>query len=314
MYNHPTGGDLVMKISGLRVDFEVFLLEKFNRAKFTIYNMNNDAITSLMSGDHFITLKTQLGNKEERIIANRYFLNNATDELKHPNRITNLYCFDKMKKEVLDKQVDITVEGPTLRTIVEEMLNGAGHNGKVNYLSFPKGLVETTTSKRPRRVVQGDVQKCLTGLEAEYNFSTYIVGEDICLMYKPYVKDVDKTDLATKEPDITFSTEAMRSNPRIGIASANIVSILDANLLPTKYIDLSKLLTVQAFASEPALLLNKGYLKNFSANTKYQIYTVVHMGSNFTDVWQSSVYALSPQKGEVMATSQAAWMRAYSKE
>ena len=53
---------------------------------------------------------------------------------------------------------------------------------------------------------------------------------------------VDGTDLDSTEAEVILQTNAMRSNPKVGIASATIDSNLDPRIAPTTVLDLSKLI------------------------------------------------------------------------
>lgn len=307
VHDEPTGGSLVLLVTGLRVDFDIRMIPGYSKAKFTIYNLNNDAITSLMDGDRYVTLKTKLHSNQEHTLAERYYVNNATDELTLPNRITNLFCFDNLKKKVLEKQVVETVKPTNLDGMVRQLLKAGGHSGGIAFKSFPETVLNDI-HERKSRPLRGSVGKCLKELGHEFNFNAYTYKGGFNFMYKPDFKSAGLTSLATKEPDIILSTNAMRSNPKIGIANAQIVSNLDPFIYPTKVLDLSKLLTIAVNSPESSLELTKGYLKSFSSFSKYQSFAVQHRGSNYTASWETIINANSPSKGTSMPT--VAWMKA----
>jgi hypothetical protein len=298
------GGNLEFATSGLRVDFDIRNIPGFSKGKVTIYNLNNSTITSLMSGDRYITIKTRLHDGQEYTLMNRFLLNNAVDELKLPDRITTLYCFSSIRNRVLEKQVNLTIEKPSLERMVRQMLKNAEHSGPVDFKSFPSGSIENE-GKRKTRTLQGSVQQCFRRLEKEYGFNTYTDEGGIVLMYKPNLSNVKRTTLDSKTPDVELQTAAMRSNPKIGIGTAQIVSNLDPHILPSTVLDLSQLLTVGVDAPDEDLELIDNYLSNFSSYSKYQAFAVQHKGSNYTAEWSTTVTALSPSEGTLMPT--VAW-------
>jgi hypothetical protein len=276
----------------------------FSQAKFVIYNLNNSNITKLMSGDRYITLKTQLHDHKEYVLANRFFVNNAIDELILPNRIVSLYCFDLLRKEVLQESININVEAPTLKRMVTQTLKESGHSGGIKFESFPKGLVDQA-GDRSVRPLQGSVQQILRRLGREFNFNLYTEQYgNIVLVYKPDLENVSKTDLEEKKVYV-LNNNAMRSTPKIGMASALVVSNLDPEIKPSTVLDLSKLITISADAPEKDLELAKNYLKDFSQYTRYQAFNVQHKGSNYTNEWVTNITAFSPSKGTHMPT--VAW-------
>lgn len=257
-----------------------------------------------MSGDRYVTVKTRLHDGELHTIANKYYVNNANDQVIAPNRITKLFCQDKLRKLYSEQQCNFNVKFPSLRNIVNQVLDSVGHLGARVFSSFPTGLIDEP-GKSPSRPMHGNVQQCLRRLEEEFNFETYTYEGGYYFMYKPDLSNVSSTSLATKEPDVILRTQAMRANPKIGIANANIVSNLDPRIRPTSILDLSQLFTVEASANEKTLQVSPDYLKNFSSYSKYQAFAVQHKGSNYTAEWSTIINALSPTSGKLMKT--VAW-------
>ena len=301
VYDRPTGGNLILDATGLRTDFDIRLIPDFSRATFTIFNLSNTVITNLMSGDRYVTLKTQLHGGKIFTLANRFYVNNAVDELVLPNRITKLYCYDILRKEVLETQVNEKAEDTSLQGMIRQMLSVSGQSVKTDFLSFPAGL-DKEAGLRPSRPLQGNIQQCIRRLETEYNFRTFTIDGGLTFMYMPDLSNVDKTTLASKKPDIVLNTTSMRSNPKIGIASATINSNLDGRIKPSSVLDLSELITIGTNVNEESLQLNPAYLKNFTSYSKYQAFAVVHVGSTHTKDWSTKVTALSPTKGKLMST------------
>tara|TARA_R110000764_G_scaffold136946_2_gene224843 strand:- start:2432 stop:3388 length:957 start_codon:yes stop_codon:yes gene_type:complete len=302
VWSAAEGGDLILDATGLRIDFDIRLIPDFSRAKFIIYNLTEKAVQSMMSGDRYVTLTTQLHNGTIYTLANRFHLSNAVDELKLPNRLTTLYCFDTMKLK-LELPVEVTVLYPNLERMIQQSCVNAGVTPPraEDFISFPKGITKEPGLKE-QRPLQGSLMSVFKTLEKEFNFLTFTDNGKFNFMYMPDTKNVGKTDLGERSPDVILSTRSMRSNPKIGIASCKINSNLDGRIKPTTLMDLSQLLTVSPEASEQTLELVDGYLKNFSDYSKYQAFTVQHKGSNYTAEWSTIVTGLSPTEGKLSPT------------
>tara|TARA_R110000796_G_scaffold14055_8_gene46143 strand:- start:3676 stop:4629 length:954 start_codon:yes stop_codon:yes gene_type:complete len=301
VWTEGVGGELILDATGLRIDFDIRDIPGFSKAKFVIYNLSETTVQSLMDGDRYVTLKTRLHDGKQVTLANRFYLSNATDELKLPERITSLFCFDKLKL-TLEKKVTVSVEKASLRRMVESACRNTGFSGSLNFDTFPSELEdEAPLNVRPRSL-SGTLDSVFKELEKEFNFLTFTGDNSFTFMYMPDKENVDKTSLSDKEPDIVFNTRAMRSNPKIGIANCKIVSNLDGRIKPSVVMDLSQLLTVSADASQDTLELVSGYLKNFSDYSKYQAFAVQHKGSNYTEEWSTIVSGLSPTKGKLAST------------
>ena len=307
VWDAKEGGNLVLDASGLRVDFDIRHIPGFSRASFIIYNLNEQTIQSLMNPGLYVTLKTQLHGGVVSILADRFYVNNAHDELTLPYRVTTLLCFDNLKLSYLETPVTLSVlPTPSLQDMISSLLweIGYGSTESTDFKSFPKGLLEEN-SKLQTRVLNGSARDCLAKLEAEFNFTTYTVNGRFLFMYKPDLKNVNSTSLVGKAPDVILTTNSMRSNPKIGIATCTIHSNLNGAITPTSVLDLSQLLTVGTDSREQTLQLVDGYLKNFSSFSKYQAFAVTHTGSNYTADWSTRITGLSPTKGKLMPT--VAW-------
>lgn len=303
VYDSLEDGSTILETSELRVDFDIRMIPNFNKAKVTVYNLNNDTITALGSGDRYVTLKVRLHGGEQYTIMERFYVNNLVDELVMPNRITNLFCFSNERLSVLEKPVDISVNLPSLKNCVTQSASAVNFSGEIKYLSFPEGRVD----EQPFRVVRsfsGNFIDIMKELGKEYEFNFYIQNGDLLLMHKPDLDNVNLTDLGDREVT-ELQTDSMRSNPKIGIATAVIDSNLDPRINTATVIDLSKLLTVGVNEAEDSLELLDEYLKNFSSYSKYQAFTVQHKGSNYTSDWNTKINALSPTEGKLSST--VAW-------
>jgi len=305
IYNSVESDNILLGTSELRVDFDIRMIPNFNVAKVTIYNLNNDNITMLAGGDKYLTLKVRSYGGEKVTLMNKFRINNMVDELVMPNRITSLFCQSWERVALLEKPIDeTTVYLPSLKNCVENLKAVAEFKGKIDYISFPAGK-ETKQDLRVVRTFSGNFIDALKELGSEFDFNFYVINGDLKLMHKPDLRSVGLTDLNSRET-VVFKTDAMRSNPKVGIASAVIDSILDPNINPTTVIDLSNLITVGVDENDLRLQVTPdNYLKSFSSYTRYQAFTTQHRGSNYTSDWNTVINAISPTDGKLSPT--VAW-------
>ena len=297
VHDSSVGGNVVLNPTGLRVDFNIKQIPGFNRATFTMYNLTEATVKSLVDGERYVTLKTRLHNGKLFTLANRYYVSNAVDELQLPNRITTLYCFDNLKKTLLDNQVNYTAHDTSLNGMMKKL----AFNTKVDYVSFPQNYEGKQSSLLTSRPLQGSVGSCIKKLETEFKFKMFTEDGRLVLMHLPDLKQVGNTDLGDAAP-ITLKTTAMRSNPKIGIASCTIHSNLDGRIKPTSVLDLSHLLTIGSESDSRTLQLVENYLQNYTKYSKYQAFAVEHSGSTHTPEWSTRVTGLSPTEGKLMST------------
>ena len=300
----------ILDLLGLRVDFDIRKLDGFGRGSVTVYNLNEQTIGNLIgnNSDHYLTLKTRLHGGQEFTIADRYFINNTIDEKKIPDTITTLYCYDSLKKDVLEKQVNLKVDNPTLRNQVSQMLNAVGYTGQVNYKSFPSSQ-EDMIPPRPKVQLNDSVSRILEDLKKEFNFNYYTSTNGLTFIYLPDLKQVGLTDLDERKP-LVLDVNNMRANPKLAPAQLQIVSNLDAGIVPGEVLDISNLLTAAVGSDEEALQLAKDFAKDSIAGYgRYQVLSVQHTGSNYTAQWHTIATAVAPTRGLNMPTQVQTWSK-----
>ena len=302
---HDQDDKLVVDTTGLRVDFDVRHIDGFSRATFKIWNLNDETIKNVLTGERYVTVTTKLHGRNEFLVANKYFVSNGYDETKLPNNIVTLFCYDKLHKDLFDVELPdggVTIQAPcTLKRIVAGIFASVGYTIAPTYLFFPDDL-EALASPAGYATFDGSVDDAMAELAQEFEFKTYMEDGKVVLMYLPDLDNVDRTGISEAEV-VTLRTDMMQSNPSIGPAILNVTSNLDSRLRPGKVLDVSQLLTISAGADEQAAQLADGYFKTGLAGfSRYQVLAVQHKGSNYTSEWFSNVTASAPTKGDVAST------------
>ena len=300
-------GDPIFQTDQLRVDFDIRNIPKFHRATFTLYNANNATVRAIMNGDRYVSLDVQLGGGVIHNLAYKFSLSNAVDELKLPERVLTLFCFDALKLK-LDKSVSLTAKNSSLEELISRVCGAVEIDTDPELKSFPELLLtEKPINPNIQRTLDGSAQECLVKLGNEYMFSPYTNNNKMTFMYHPTSKNVAKTDLTTRAPDVTLQTEAMKSNPKIGLGTATIHSNLDPNIEASSLMDLSELLTIGLDQGNDTLELIKGFSEIVAGYSRYQAFAVQHSGSNYTPKWDTMVTAYSPTKGLKMPVAGSRW-------
>lgn len=302
------GGDTLLDTTGLRVDFDVRLVEGYNRASVSIYNLNDETIASMIGGNknNYCSLTTRLHGSQEFKLMDGYYVSNVVDEKKVPNHITTLYCFDRLRRQVLEKQVGVTVVNPTLEKQVQALMRETDFKGKVTYLNFPEGHIKRSPP-RPTAQMSGTVGDNLTELGQEYNFSYYTLKDEFVVVFKPTAPQVPLTSIDGM-PVLKLQTNNMRANPKLGLASIRISSNLDGNIRSGGIVDTSDLLTAGVdfdgvLTEEVAQVVDGAINNHVVGYSKFQIFNVQHVGSNWTNEWHTNAYGLSPAQSEVMPST-----------
>lgn len=296
---------VVLDATGLRVDFDVRMISGFNRGKFDIYNLNDETVKKIMTGERFVTVKTRLHGRNEFTVANKFYVSNAYNEVKLPENIVSLFCYDKLKRSLMDKvlpEEGVTIEGKTsLKQIVARIFTAAEYKEKPEYVYFPSN-VEDQDPPSTVSVFQGTVGACLEELSDQFKFRTYLKDGRVKLVFFPDEAELKFTNLEEAVP-IVLRTDMMVSNPLIGPAILNVTSNLDGRLEPGNVVDISKLLTVGLTGVGDEVEVADGFFESGIAGfSKYTVLTTQHKGSNYTSDWFTSITASAPTKGTVLST------------
>ncbi len=302
---HGEGGELVFETDSLKIDFDIRNIQGWSRGKIDLTNLSPDTIRKISDADNdnYVTVKTALHDSELRTVADRMYVSNALEEVKVPESIFSIYCYSKVRKDYLEKQIDEKVMAPSLRNTINTVVNASGFDGKIEYKHFPPEVLDHIPAKDHTRQ-QGSLISILQVLGTQYRFNVYTEGVKLIIMYKPEHANVQDTDLYTGTGDVKLSTTNMRSNPKIGPATLSVVSNLDPLIKPASVLDISELLTLGTDTSEETLQVAEKYLKEkVSGFSKYQALSVQHKGSNWTGDWFTQVAATSPTPGTNMPTT-----------
>ena len=302
---HDESGQLVFETDSLKIDFDIMHIKGWSRAKISLTNLSPDTIRKLgdANNGNYVSISTALHDSEPSLIADRMYVSNALEEIKIPESIFSMYCYSKLRKLYLEKQIDLQVEAPSLRSMVSRATEAAGFSGEVEYKYFPPDILNYIPPQ-PHSRLQGSLISVLEVLGGYYKFNVYTEGDKLVFMYKPDDKNVRQTSFYSAAGDIQLATSNMRSNPKIGPATLSVVSNLDPHIKPTAILDISELLTLGTDTNEETLQVAEDYLKDkVSGFSKYQALSVQHKGSNWTGDWVTQVAGTSPTVGTSMPSN-----------
>lgn len=281
---------------GLRVDFNIKILSGFNRAKFSVFNLNKGTIKSISNGTRYVRLYVGLHDNPIQTLKYDFYVNNAMTIKRLPEGVTELFCIDSAKKDFTDKQMNLLVNNPTLKNYCKSMLEEGKYKGKFKFINFPSKILEYKPIN-PVGVWTGTPEGLLKKLGKSYGFNTYIKGNVIELVYKPLAEN-QKASGQNEQEAYILDTIHMRSNPKIGVAKVEIESNLDLAIDSGVMLDTSQLLTAETSLGFDDLTISRDYLKaSVDGNSRFQTLTVEHIGSNFTNVWTTRAMAVKATKG-----------------
>lgn len=296
VYN--SNGRVILSTSELRVDFDIRMLQGWNRAKFSIFNLDKKTIKSMSYGDTFVRLYVGLHDRPMELLIDDMYASNVMTEKKVPNSVTTLYCVDKLRKNMTSKQIDTVVRKPNLNKILNAIAKGSSEPMKFTLINFPEEVLKHKPAN-PFCNLSGEVEECLKDLGGQYGFVHHIKGNNIIVKYNPV--DSSKAQSAQSSRGVlVLDSLNMRANPEIGVARLSIKSNLDPQITTTTMLDTSKLVTASLETSFNTLTVDTGHIHDLvSGWSLYDTLSVNHIGGNFTKNWTTKAIAIKAHKGSV---------------
>ncbi len=307
-------GILIFSTDSLKIDFDIRDIEGWKRAKIELTNLDDKVINGLSNSDEvYVTIKTRLHDHPTlSILADKMYVSNAKTVRKLPELVTTLYCYDRLKKDVLEEVVDIAVPRPSLRANVDAVLQRGGYSGEIHYVNFPDTKLNFIPPRKSARL-QGKVSDVLRMLGKENGFKVFTSSSSITILYIAHEKDYTSTDfVATSTPTIKLNTSNMRSTPEISPGKLSFGSNLDPRIKPGSVLDISDLLTIDTNVTQSTLEVAENILKSQVAGfSRYQSLQVQHRGSNWSNDWLTQVIGLCPVRGDQMQATADQWWKSY---
>jgi hypothetical protein len=298
--------NLVFSTETLRVDFDVRNEYGLNKAKFTIYNLNSETSANLTNGVRFVRLSVALHDQDWQILASNLFISNAYSETLLPNRLTYLYCFDAVTKENLENPVSATLSGnQTLKRLIDNAASSAGFTGSVTYPVFPAEVLNYKPPRTHAVTTQTTFKQFMKDLGKQFTFEFYVSESDIIVQYLPTATSLSRSTLDdSRRITVVLDSNNLRSNPKLGASTLQLVSNLDPSIVPSVILDVSNLITASADVSDDKLQTTKNLLKTaVSGFKKFICLQSRHVGSNYTKNWSTTATGTSPRRGTRMSTA-----------
>ena len=292
----------VFKTDGLRVDFEIRIVAGYNRAKFTIYNLNEETVRVISEEGSLVKMFVRLHDQTEQELGYKFLVNNAVNYKKVPNAVTELYCISHIRKNFTSRFVNVRVTDTTLKGYLKQLEREVNKTNGVNVNFVFRHFPRSVENYRPLRSLSswtGDVLTALEKLGRAYSFTVNEgEGNDIILLFLP-TKENQHLSTQNSSTSYKLKTVNMRSTPQVGIVQLNIDSILDFNIKTGTILDTSELVTASAGDTFEFLTQVGNQIKApIGGNGRFSTLEVVHKGSNYTNVWNTNAVAVKASGGK----------------
>jgi len=304
--------EVKLEVSSLRIDFDIKNMMGYNRAKFSIYNLNNTTIKDLSNEERFIRIAISLHGREPVSLGDDFYISNTVTEVKLPNVITTLYCMSGRRRSFMEKQVKEAYTLGTLEEVVAKLLQAAKATDiTTKFELFPEKIEVYKPQKTKEPRFDGSVENELIKLSKMYNFNYYLQNNKLRIVYNAntpatYVS----SGLSTKEKEevVVIPIANLRSNPKVGTGTIQVETNMDGSILPGDILDTHNMITASTESSfEYLVAADQGLKAAATRFSKYSIYSVVHKGSNYTGDWSTLLLGTTAKNGNSLSQQHFKW-------
>ena len=299
----------VLDADGLRVDFDIQIMPKYNTARFDIYNLNNETVKGISNGERYVRIATKLHDQEYVSLGMDYFISNSSTETKLPNKITSLYCVEGMRRTFLEAQIHTEMKSGGLEEHIKLLTDFAKDiKIDVTYKLFPTGILKYVTAGEKVTRFSGSIEDELAKLARMYHFQYYLEFGKLVIVYRGSTPITYKSGgLADPSTVFKLDVEDFRANPIVGAGSLQLELNLIPEIRPGNVISTEDFITATP-ANQEALRATIGMLKSSVTKfSNFQVTNVIHRGSNFTDLWNTTVFAYTADEGNRLSKQQFNW-------
>jgi len=301
-------GKTLFETDSLKIDFDIRSIKGWERAKITLTNLSPKIINKISyAQDAYVTVYTSLHGSPKVAVINSLYISNSLEEINVPESIFTMYCYSKLRKLYLEKNIDVITRQPNLKKIIKQCLTAAKFDGISEFKHFPDDIISHASYRRVSRE-QGTLGSVLERLGEEYGFNIYTESSTFVFVYKANFANVKNTDFYNAAGTVKLSTDNMRSNPKLGKGQISVVSNLDTNIKPSAILDITNLLTIGVDSHQSVLEQAKDFIaEKIGGNSLYLVSQVQHKGSNWDSTWMTQTVAYPPTQGITMAVGGKWW-------
>jgi len=302
--------DIVLDATGLRIDFNLNNTTQYNRGTFSIYNLNPEVIKQLSSGEKYVSLQVGMHGSDLATVGNDFYISNATTETILPNTITTLYCISGNRRTFLEKQLNASYEGSTLEDDIKMIVALAKESKiKVEYLLFPDYILKHKTYDAKTHRISASIENTLKRLSIMYHFQYFMKGDLLRIVYKADSAKSYSDSIEGREPkEFSIDVLNIKANPIVGVGTMTLDLNLAPNIFPGDVFDTENFITASNDVGLEYLTAVSGDIKStVTKYSKFQVWNVVHRGSNYTAEWNTIVQSFTARDGNRVSTNRLNW-------
>jgi len=299
---------LIWTTEELRVDF-VFkgvVLEAVDTCAINIFNTSRDTIVTLTNAP-ILYVRLFAGYEDEEdsglMLLFSGIVNNTWSRRVPPNNIITLYCLKESAIDIL-KVIphEITQRDTTLLGALNGIAKAAGYTSGVNVVGLSDDILGALV---PRRSFTGSTKKILDSLAREFQF--YYTAKKDALRVSPIMKAEVLEYLVKNSKGIVHKLELVRTKelPELGCQKANISYVLSPSICAGDVIDIGDFIDKEGIsyagiAAGQDIFTSKGYTE-WATLSVYMVQEITHIGSNYTDTWETKILGVRHHKTTVGA-------------
>lgn len=293
-----------ISLEDLRVDFTVHTELGYNldKAMIDVYNLNYATIKALSSSKE-IKVRLEIGNKGQKSLDTLFegVLMNIQPVKMYQDHVTTLFCWSKNVIN-MGKPWNESRKGSSLKDLIDSIADQGGYK-RANYQAFTEGEVK---SIQVNKIAQtGTLLEVLTYLALTYGFK-FCSNRGVLYIAKQQVTDKTLNEDISKMKDIVkykVYENLIRKPASFSLSEVKLSYRLSPKIIPSNLIEIPDRndSTIQRILEGTGdLIYFQQGLAKLAIYNLYQVMSVKHAGSNYTDKWDSEIYGLVYSNNKTM--------------
>lgn len=285
----------------LRVDFEIYEMSLYSKAKVTIYNISDETATAIAKEGNQFKLWVGLHGGPLQQVGGRMYLSNSLFVKRVPENTVTLFGFSTLKQDFLDVILkgNPVPKNTTLKDLIIHLCERSADislKPKVS-IKFSDTWPEALLNKKIPTAysLEKSLSYNLKTLGRIYGFTYFTQADDLLFTFIPKNSDAESSiPLRDLIPVVEIDVRNLRANPVVSIGKLSATVNLEPNIKTADIISTNGFVTSAGGETDVAMQHANRIVEIGRSFDKYQVVDVTHKGSTHNNIWETVFVAVGP--------------------
>lgn len=290
-----------LRISKNRIDFkyESHIGAGGDILKIDVYNLDINTVNTLMS-DRVKSIKVSVGYLDGPInVLSEGFITNVSGTKVMPNHITSLFVVPKFQYQLgKNSQLNkVVIKSDQLINVVKTLVKDIGFSTAPRFFNMPDDILFSNVRGY---VFDGTPKQALRDLGAQYGFFVKPTKSTVNIVSRLSSYDSVKKLIDGRITKHSVQMNKVKGNPKVDVGLIQLVYNLDASINAADVLDVSALIlsngegrpqasSILDANNAASVLYRSDDLWKSLIVKEYLIRHVTHVGSNYTNAWDTII-------------------------